>query len=41
MLMDPSTTSRSAILDQVRNGISVRMAVLFDLLGAPGEAVPS
>ena len=41
MLMDPSTTSRSAILDQVRNGISVRMAVMFDLLGAPGEAVPS
>lgn len=41
MLMDPSTTSRSAILDQVANGISVRMAVLFDLLAAPGEGVPS
>ena len=41
MLMDPSRTSRSAILDQVTNGISVRMAVLFDLLAAPGEAVPS
>lgn len=41
MLMDPSRTPRSAILDQVTNGISVRMAVLFDLLAAPGAAVPS
>lgn len=41
MLMDPSSTPQSAILDQVTNGISVRMAVLFDLLASPGEAVPS
>jgi aspartate carbamoyltransferase catalytic subunit len=41
MLMDPSSTPRSAILDQVANGISVRMAVLFDLLAAPGDGVPS
>lgn len=41
MIMDPSSTPRSAILDQVANGISVRMAILFDLLAAPGEAVPS
>jgi aspartate carbamoyltransferase catalytic subunit len=41
MLMDPSCTPRSAILDQVTNGISVRMAVLFDLLASPGEGVPS
>ena len=41
MLMDPSTTPNSAILDQVAHGISIRMAVLFDLLAAPGDAVPS
>lgn len=41
MLMDPSSTPRSAILDQVRHGISVRMAVLFDLLASPGDGVPS
>jgi aspartate carbamoyltransferase catalytic subunit len=41
MLMDPSSAPRSAILDQVANGISVRMAVLFELLAAPGDGVPS
>lgn len=34
MLVDPSEVPQSAILDQVTNGISARMAVLFDLLGS-------
>jgi aspartate carbamoyltransferase catalytic subunit len=25
---------RSVVIDQVRNGVAVRMAVLFDLLGS-------
>lgn len=37
MLVDPAELPGSRILDQVRNGVSVRMAVLFTLLGGvPG-----
>jgi aspartate carbamoyltransferase catalytic subunit len=35
MQVDPVTLSGSVIGAQVTNGISVRMAVLFDLLGQP------
>jgi aspartate carbamoyltransferase catalytic subunit len=34
--VDPSELSGAVITQQVTNGIAVRMAVLFDLLGAPG-----
>src|SRR5690606_22043058 len=30
-------SSRTLILDQVRNGVAARMAVLFRLLASPGE----
>ncbi|MDA2956890.1 MAG: aspartate carbamoyltransferase catalytic subunit [Actinomycetota bacterium] len=40
MMFDPSSTTQSAIIDQVTHGISVRMAVLFELL-ASGDEVPS
>ncbi|MDA0371492.1 MAG: aspartate carbamoyltransferase catalytic subunit [Actinomycetota bacterium] len=40
MMFDPSTSAKSAIVEQVTHGISVRMAVLFELL-ASGEEVPS
>lgn len=39
MLVDPSEVPGSRILQQVSNGISVRMAVLFSLLG--GEITPA
>ena len=34
IVVDPAELPGSAILDQVTNGVSVRMAVLFDLLGS-------
>jgi aspartate carbamoyltransferase catalytic subunit len=34
MVVDPSELPGSAILQQVTNGVAVRMAVLFDLLGS-------
>ncbi|KRO41918.1 MAG: hypothetical protein ABR67_07700 [Acidimicrobium sp. BACL17 MAG-120823-bin42] len=37
MHVDPSDLSQSRIHQQVENGISVRMAVLFDLLARDGE----
>ena len=37
MHVDPSDLSQSRIHHQVENGISVRMAVLFDLLARDGE----
>lgn len=41
MVVDPATLPGARILDQVTNGISVRMAVLFDLLaGAPSDQPP-
>jgi len=33
MNVDPATLSQSRILHQVANGVSVRMAVLFSILG--------
>ena len=33
MMIDPSDLPRSLVTDQVANGVSVRMAVLFDVLG--------
>ena len=33
ILVDPGELDRSLILDQVTNGVSVRMAVLFEMLG--------
>lgn len=41
MQVDPVTLSGSVIGAQVTNGISVRMAVLFDLLGQPEGGLPS
>jgi aspartate carbamoyltransferase catalytic subunit len=42
MLVDPATLPGSRILAQVTNGVSVRMAVLFTLLGGvPGGLVES
>jgi aspartate carbamoyltransferase catalytic subunit len=38
MQVDPSDLSQSRILVQVTNGIAVRMAVLFSLLGSGGES---
>lgn len=40
MMFDPSTSPKSAITEQVTHGISVRMAVLFELL-ASDEEVPT
>jgi len=37
MVVDPGELPGSAILDQVTNGVAVRMAVLFQLLGAGGD----
>lgn len=37
ILVDPSELERSLVTRQVTNGISVRMAVLFDLLALPGS----
>ena len=36
MVVDPSELSGSVILHQVTNGVAVRMAVLFDVLGPDG-----
>jgi aspartate carbamoyltransferase catalytic subunit len=36
---DVAELPRSAVIDQVRNGVAVRMAVLFELLGS-GPVVP-
>jgi len=41
MQVDPTLLPGSAIADQVANGIAVRMAVLFDLLGQPEGGIPS
>jgi aspartate carbamoyltransferase catalytic subunit len=38
MQVDPSTLAQSRILTQVTNGIAVRMAVLFSVLGAGAES---
>jgi aspartate carbamoyltransferase catalytic subunit len=37
MVADPSELPGSVILQQVTNGVAVRMAVLFDLLGSGGD----
>ena len=37
--VDAAVSDRAVILDQVRNGVAVRMAVLFQLLG-PGVDLP-
>lgn len=37
MVVDPSELPGSAILDQVSNGVAVRMAVLFTLLGSGAD----
>ena len=37
--VDPGELPTSVILDQVTNGIAVRMAVLFDLLGSGAESI--
>ncbi|HKE72032.1 MAG TPA: aspartate carbamoyltransferase catalytic subunit, partial [Acidimicrobiales bacterium] len=34
---DVADLARSVVVDQVRNGVAVRMAVLFELLGSGGE----
>lgn len=39
MMVDPASLPNSVITDQVTNGVSVRMAVLFDVLSAPGTEV--
>jgi aspartate carbamoyltransferase catalytic subunit len=41
MLIDPSELARSVITRQVSNGVAVRMAVLFDVLGDPNSEVNS
>ena len=41
MVIDPSELSRSVITRQVANGVAVRMAVLFDVLGDPNSEVGS
>lgn len=41
MVVDPSELSRSVITRQVANGVSVRMAVLFDVLGDSNSEVDS
>jgi aspartate carbamoyltransferase catalytic subunit len=38
MMVDPSTLPNSLIHQQVSNGVSVRMAVLFDLLAGESSA---
>ena len=37
MVVDPSELAGSVILDQVTNGVAVRMAVLFRLLGSGSD----
>lgn len=37
MVVDPAELSGSVILDQVKNGVAVRMAVLFTLLGSGSD----
>ena len=37
---DVAELPRSVVIDQVRNGVAVRMAVLFDLLGSGPVALP-
>jgi aspartate carbamoyltransferase catalytic subunit len=37
IVVDPTELPGSAILDQVTNGVAVRMAVLFSLLGSGGD----
>ncbi|MFZ9016081.1 MAG: aspartate carbamoyltransferase, partial [Ilumatobacteraceae bacterium] len=37
MAVDPADLPGSVIIEQVTNGINVRMAVLFDLLGRGRE----
>ena len=37
MVVDPAELRGSRILDQVANGVAVRMAVLFTLLGQGAE----
>jgi len=37
MVVDPAELPGSVILDQVTNGVAVRMAVLFQLLGSGGD----
>ncbi len=37
MAVDPTELSGSTVLHQVTNGVAVRMAVLFELLGSGGE----
>ena len=39
MAVDPSELPGAVITQQVTNGIAVRMAVLFDLLGASGASI--
>ena len=39
MAVDPAELPTSVILDQVTNGIAVRMAFLFDLLGSGAESI--
>jgi aspartate carbamoyltransferase catalytic subunit len=46
MAVDPAELPGSTILHQVTNGVAVRMAVLFELLGsgadiAPGRDLPT
>jgi aspartate carbamoyltransferase catalytic subunit len=37
MVVDPAELAGSVILDQVTNGVAVRMAVLFQLLGSGSD----
>ncbi|MGD9997699.1 MAG: aspartate carbamoyltransferase catalytic subunit [Ilumatobacteraceae bacterium] len=41
MAVDPAELPGSTILHQVTNGVAVRMAVLFELLGSGGSGAPS
>ena len=41
MMVDPSDLARSVITRQVSNGVAVRMAVLFDVLGEANSEVSS
>ncbi|MFM8848293.1 MAG: aspartate carbamoyltransferase catalytic subunit [Actinomycetota bacterium] len=41
MMIDPSEIERSMVTRQVSNGVAVRMAVLFDVLGDPNSEVAS
>ncbi len=38
---DVAELGRSVVIDQVRNGVAVRMAVLFDILGSGPVALPN